>query len=396
MPTNGSGTYSLYTPGNPVVTQTTIASAWANNTLSDLATALTNRLDRTGNGVMLAQFKAADGTFGAPGIAFGNELSTGFYRQGAGDFRAVVGGAGITKWTGSGFTVIIGGLTVSAGGATITGNSSITGTLTSSGALTVSSGGANITGTLTSSGALTVSSGGANITGGLTVDGNSFTTGVLPSMTGNAGKLLTNNGSVASWANPLTGQAAADGFTFVAGSGNQNGVKGTGTGTGAGVNGVGAGASGFGGRFTGVSAGLGVLAESSATNVDVLKATGYIDLSGATVPSSTTGFSSRITPVSIIKAWGRISTNGSGSVSVLGGLNISSVSVSSTTVTVNFATAFSSANYAITTAAGANCTSVKFVNKLAGSCDLEPLSGASLVNPSSTAVEMDFIAVGPQ
>ncbi len=37
-----NGTFSLYTPGNPVVTGTTIASSWANNTLSDIATGLTS------------------------------------------------------------------------------------------------------------------------------------------------------------------------------------------------------------------------------------------------------------------------------------------------------------------------------------------------------------------
>ena len=36
-----NGTYSLYSTGNPVVTGTTISSTWANNTLSDIATALT-------------------------------------------------------------------------------------------------------------------------------------------------------------------------------------------------------------------------------------------------------------------------------------------------------------------------------------------------------------------
>ena len=40
MAYNGSGVYSLYTPGNPVVTGTTISSTWANNTLSDIATGL--------------------------------------------------------------------------------------------------------------------------------------------------------------------------------------------------------------------------------------------------------------------------------------------------------------------------------------------------------------------
>jgi len=36
-----NGTYSLYSTGNPVVTGTTISSTWANNTLNDIATALT-------------------------------------------------------------------------------------------------------------------------------------------------------------------------------------------------------------------------------------------------------------------------------------------------------------------------------------------------------------------
>lgn len=47
MARNGSGTYSL-PAGNPVVTNTTISSTWANNTLSDIATALTNSIAKDG------------------------------------------------------------------------------------------------------------------------------------------------------------------------------------------------------------------------------------------------------------------------------------------------------------------------------------------------------------
>jgi len=43
MSRNGSGTYTL-PAGNPVVTGTTISSSWANNTLSDIATALTGSI----------------------------------------------------------------------------------------------------------------------------------------------------------------------------------------------------------------------------------------------------------------------------------------------------------------------------------------------------------------
>jgi len=47
MSRNGSGTYSL-PAGNPVVTGTTISSTWANNTLTDIATALTGSLAADG------------------------------------------------------------------------------------------------------------------------------------------------------------------------------------------------------------------------------------------------------------------------------------------------------------------------------------------------------------
>lgn len=47
MSRNGSGTYSL-PAGNPVVTNTTISSTWANTTLSDIATALTGSLAADG------------------------------------------------------------------------------------------------------------------------------------------------------------------------------------------------------------------------------------------------------------------------------------------------------------------------------------------------------------
>lgn len=47
MSRNGSGTYNL-PAGNPVVTGTTITSAWANTTLSDIATALTGSVASDG------------------------------------------------------------------------------------------------------------------------------------------------------------------------------------------------------------------------------------------------------------------------------------------------------------------------------------------------------------
>jgi hypothetical protein len=47
MSRNGNGVYNLPS-SNPVVTGTTISSTWANNTLSDIATALTNSIAADG------------------------------------------------------------------------------------------------------------------------------------------------------------------------------------------------------------------------------------------------------------------------------------------------------------------------------------------------------------
>jgi hypothetical protein len=47
MAFNGSGTFNLAT-GNPVVSGTTISSTWANNTLTDIASGLTNTITRDG------------------------------------------------------------------------------------------------------------------------------------------------------------------------------------------------------------------------------------------------------------------------------------------------------------------------------------------------------------
>lgn len=51
MSRNGSGTYNL-PAGNPVITGTTITSTWANNTLNDIATALTGSVATDGQTTM--------------------------------------------------------------------------------------------------------------------------------------------------------------------------------------------------------------------------------------------------------------------------------------------------------------------------------------------------------
>jgi hypothetical protein len=67
---NGSGTYNLYVPGNPVITGTTISSTWANNTLNDIATALTNSIAKDGQTTPTANLPM--GTFKLTGLGAGS------------------------------------------------------------------------------------------------------------------------------------------------------------------------------------------------------------------------------------------------------------------------------------------------------------------------------------
>jgi len=59
MSRNGSGTYNL-PAGNPVVSGTTISSTWANNTLSDIASALTGSIASDGQTPMSGTLNMTD------------------------------------------------------------------------------------------------------------------------------------------------------------------------------------------------------------------------------------------------------------------------------------------------------------------------------------------------
>jgi hypothetical protein len=124
-----SGVYSL-PAGNPVVGGTKITSAWANSTLGDLGTELTNSLSRDGYGGMRAPLQCTDGTVSAPSITFGNETGTGFWRIGLNDMGLAVGGSWEAEFT-STFVRIFDPMSVSG---TLTVSSAVTApTVTSSG-----------------------------------------------------------------------------------------------------------------------------------------------------------------------------------------------------------------------------------------------------------------------
>lgn len=97
MPRNSAGTYTLPGAYNPVVADELITSEWANATLSDIASALTNSLDRYGNGGMVGSFRLADGTITSPGLAFTNDSTSGMARLSAYVLTMVVNGVAIAE-----------------------------------------------------------------------------------------------------------------------------------------------------------------------------------------------------------------------------------------------------------------------------------------------------------
>lgn len=145
------GSFTLYSPGNPVVTQTTINSAWANNTLSDIATELTDSLSRSNKGAMLAPLSLYDGSVSAPGLTFGTEAGTGLYRIGATDIGFAISGTKKLELTSSLFTVTpnatfsgtlgaVGDFSVNTNKFTVvasSGNTAVAGTLAVTGAATL-------------------------------------------------------------------------------------------------------------------------------------------------------------------------------------------------------------------------------------------------------------------
>lgn len=79
MPRDSSGNYTLPL-GNPVIPDTLIESAWANSTMSDIATQLNNVITRDGLLGPTAPVKFTNGSVAAPSLTFNGGTNSGFYR----------------------------------------------------------------------------------------------------------------------------------------------------------------------------------------------------------------------------------------------------------------------------------------------------------------------------
>lgn len=119
MSRDSSGNYTLPGATNPVVSGTNITILWGNGTANDIAQALTDSLDRNGQGGMLAPLRGVAGTAGAPAFSFTAESNSGWYRQGANSFRFSISASDVLAVTPTLFTsykdMVINGCVVGQG-----------------------------------------------------------------------------------------------------------------------------------------------------------------------------------------------------------------------------------------------------------------------------------------
>lgn len=295
---NSSGSYSL-PAGNPVVAGTTISTSWANNTMTDIATELTNSLDRAGRGAMTGPLQLGSGSCAAPSLTFSADTDVGMYRSGTNETRMCVASTAIQHWTTTGavFPLVL----TAQRGAVVT---------------TTATDGNGVTATGNGNGSGVLATGGANGANGVLGYGGTL-----------SGTGVNGNG----------------------GSPNGTGMSGAGDGTGTGIRGVGGDVSGYGGHFTGGAPnGDGAFVEGTGTGNAINIGPGHAKFSGSN-PLSTTAFQNTLTPSSLIKAWALVTSNGVTN-SISKGFNIASVATdgsSPAASVITLAQAMDSANYAV-------------------------------------------------
>ena len=141
MSRNGSGTYSL-PAGNPVVTGTTITSTWANNTLTDIASALTDSVAADGQTPMTGDLDLNTNKVInlEPATVAGNAVEYDQFVNATTTAVNITGGTingttigATTAATGRFTTLAATGAFTAATTAAITGNTTVGGTLTVTG-----------------------------------------------------------------------------------------------------------------------------------------------------------------------------------------------------------------------------------------------------------------------
>lgn len=103
---------------NTFVASTEIQSSPMNANFTDIASEITGSLPRDGQAGMTGQMKAANGTVSAPGITWGSDTNTGFYRTGTGATAYAADGVKVMTFDASGITLETGTPLALASGGT--------------------------------------------------------------------------------------------------------------------------------------------------------------------------------------------------------------------------------------------------------------------------------------
>lgn len=385
MPRNSGGIYTL-PAGNPVTSGTTISSTWANNTLNDIKSEMTNSLARNGFGGMLAPLRLPDGSNVNPALGFTNDNNTGLRLNGAGELRFVATSTDVVSVAPSevrfftSATVETGGITVEAGGIAVEADG-----ISAAGGLVISSGGSSMNGTLASAGLVQ----GAHVvqsTGTMgTTSGNTY-----PLFTAKGTSFNSNSVQLTSRARNRTTVSTGWGEVDLGLSYDVDNV-------------VAAGGSFYLGKV-GATLTSGTAATGSAPAAALTLANGHLALAG-TAPAKDQSVGNAVTPTNVIKAWASVSVNSSGVSTFNDGFNVASVSNPDSitkAVTITFGTAMASNKYAVDGSADFDGTSnyrtVAVRARNAGSVDVVVLAAntGTPVNLSSVAAEFNVIVVGRQ
>jgi hypothetical protein len=125
MPFNGSGTFTVYTPGNPIANGDTSNATYFNNTMTDFATGLSNTMTKDGQGVPTANIPMgnnkltglANGTISTDAAAYGQvtaaiTTAASAAQNGSQTYLTAVSGTNTITATLTGLTAYTAGLTV--------------------------------------------------------------------------------------------------------------------------------------------------------------------------------------------------------------------------------------------------------------------------------------------
>lgn len=162
------------------------------------------------------------------------------------------------------------------------------------------------------------------------------------SQSNTTGITTTGNGTAAGIA-AVGGSSDGAGGIFTGGATNSHGVGATGAGTGSGITATG-GATGSGGTFT-----PGTAAVAGTNRYAVTLHNGHLLFSTAVNPTSTVAQTNTLTPMNLVKAWGRVNTDGVGGAAVDNGqaFNVASVAIAGTALVVTLAQAMANDDYAV-------------------------------------------------